>query len=429
MNSICTMAVFVLAIISVSGAMPAEWPQWRGPERDGVWREEGIVDSFDEETLTPVWSVPVSAGYNGPTVADGRVFVMDRITDPQEMERVHAFDWETGEPVWSYAYPVQYRIDYSLGPRASVTIHDGRAFSLGAMGHLHAFDAATGDVLWEIDCLDVYSISMPIWGISCSPIVVNDMVIASIGGEEAYAVAWDVTSGEERWRALDDPASYTSPILFEHNDRQTLLFYTGDHIRGLDPADGSIVFSYEHPPSRMTSNIATPVVEDDRIFVTSFFDGSLMLRLLPDGNTLERIWSAKGINERKTESLHSMITTPILSGDTIWGLDSFGEFRALDSHNGERLWESDSFVPHGRWATIHLIRQKDRVFVFNENGELLLTRLKRNGYEIIDRALLIEPTTSQVQRREPINWSHPAFAYKQIFARSDTELIRVDMSN
>ena len=121
-----------------SAAVADDWPQWRGPQRDGVWRETGIVQRFDTPRLTPKWRVPIAAGYSGPTVAAGRVYVTDRVTEPEQAERVHCFDAATGKLLWTYSYPCVYRnVSYTAGPRASVTLDEGRAYALGTMGHLH----------------------------------------------------------------------------------------------------------------------------------------------------------------------------------------------------------------------------------------------------------------------------------------------------
>ena len=136
-------AVIALGCLLASGReLPAdEWPQWRGPNRDGVWNETGIVEEFPGPQLDLRWRVPISSGYSGPTVADGRVFVTDRFEESSEVERIHCFDWETGRTLWTHTYDCPYvRVSYPAGPRASVSIRDGRAYALGTMGHFHCCD-------------------------------------------------------------------------------------------------------------------------------------------------------------------------------------------------------------------------------------------------------------------------------------------------
>ena len=157
------------ALIASAAAQAAaeDWPQWRGPNRDGVWNETGIVEKLPDGQIPIKWRVEIGAGYSGPTVAKGRVYVTDRLTKPQEVERVHCFDEKTGDPIWSHSYPCRYgKIGYNAGPRASVGIDDGKAYSLGGTGRLFCFDAASGEIVWEKDLDAEYDIQMPIWGIA-----------------------------------------------------------------------------------------------------------------------------------------------------------------------------------------------------------------------------------------------------------------------
>src|SRR5687768_13209969 len=171
------LATWVLQPILLSAE---DWPQWRGPHRDGTWKETGIVETLPEGQIPIKWRAEIGAGYSGPTVAGGRVYVTDRLTKPKEIERVLCFDEETGKPLWSHAYECRYsRIGYRYpaGPRASVTVHDGKAYSLGATGRLFCLDAAKGTVVWAKDLDKAYQIEMPIWGIAASPLIYEDLVI------------------------------------------------------------------------------------------------------------------------------------------------------------------------------------------------------------------------------------------------------------
>ena len=373
MISKTTIAALATALVATATAAD-EWPQWRGPAGDGVWGESGIVTELPQPAIPLRWRAEISSGYSGPTVADGRVFVMDRITKPRQIERVHCFAWQTGELLWSHQYEREYRnVDFPAGPRACVVIADGLAYALGAMGDLHCLDAESGKVIWRRDLLEEYDISMPIWGIAASPVVFGDLVIVQVGGVSACFVAFDRRTGEEKWKALADRASYATPVFADHNGTQVLVCLTGDHVAALDPASGQVHWKYPHPPKQMVISIASPVVVGDRLFVTNFFDGSLMLRLLPDRFAVEEIWRRAGSSELKTDALHSTITTPLIIGDHVYGVDSYGEFRALDAASGDRVWENLEIIPKARWATAHLVRHGDRVWILNERGKLLIT--------------------------------------------------------
>lgn len=420
------MTTTCLFAAAVPVARGDDWPQWRGPKRDGVWRETGIVERFDKPALEPVWRAEIGGGYCGPTVAEGRVFVTDRLVDPKQIERVHCFDAAAGTPIWSLSYDCPYvGVDYDAGPRASVTVHDGLAYALGGMGHLHCLEAATGEVVWKRDLNAEYKIRMPVWGIAAAPLIERGLVIVQIGGEgNACLVAFDAKSGEERWRALPDQASYSAPIVIEQAGTRVLVAYTGDRVVGLDPKNGKLHWSHPFPATKMVIGIADPVPYGDLLFLTNFFDGSLMLRLGRDSLAVEPVWKRMGESEKKTDALHSIISTPMMLGDYIFGVDSYGELRCLRADNGDRVWESLAAGPNERWATIHFVQHGERTWMFNEDGELIIARLSPDGFEEISRARLIEPTRDQLpSRRGGVVWSHPAFANRHVFARNDKELV------
>ncbi len=407
-----------------------DWTQWRGTNRDGWWNEQGIRDELPDGQLPVAWSVEIGAGYSGPTVADGRVYVMDRQgSGNAQTERVLCLNSADGELVWEHKYLAPYTISYKAGPRASVTIDNGRAYSVGAMGHFHCFDAKSGKIIWSRDLQTEYQIEMPIWGIAGSPLIYQDLVIQQVGGASgACMVAFNKNSGSEVWRALKERAAYSSPIVIQQAGKDVLVCWTGDSLSGLNPTTGESYWAHPFPPSRMPIGIGAPVLSDDMLYVSSFYDGSLMVRVPKDKLTMEVVWRKVGKDEQHTESLHAMIGTSIVHNGYIYGVDSYGEFRCLDANTGNRIWEDLTAVPKARWSTIHMVRQADRVWMFNERGELLIAKLSPSGLQILDRCKLIEPTIEQLGQRGGVCWTHPAYAEKSIFIRNDKKLIRASLA-
>ncbi len=423
-----TLAWLAFGVLPLA-ARADDWPQWRGPQRDGVWRETGLVDRFASDKLQLKWRVPLASGYSGPTVADGRVYVTDRLVEPKQVERIHCFDWRDGKTLWTHAYDCDYvEVGYTDGPRASVSIDDGRAYSLGTMGNLFCLDAASGDILWQKNLAKDYKIRMPIWGLAASPLIEGDLLIVQVGGEGACIVAFDKRSGEERWKALDDRASYSAPIVIKQGDKRVLVCWTGDNVVGLNPQSGEVYWKNPFTPTRMVIGITTPVVGADRLLVSSFYDGSLVLALDPTQPKVEQVWRRLGPDEQHTNSLHAMIGTPRIEGDFIYGVDSYGELRCLDAKTGDRVWESLAATPKARWSTIHMVRGTgSRTWMFNERGQLLIAELAPTGFTEISRAQLIEPTGGQLGQRGGVCWSHPAFAYRHVFARNDEALVAASL--
>jgi outer membrane protein assembly factor BamB len=348
-----------------------------------------------------------------------------------ECERIHCLDEQTGATLWTHKYRSPYDgISYTAGPRASVTVDSDQAFALGATGHLHCLDAATGKILWKSDLQKRFNIRrLPVWGIAAAPLVFQDVVILHLGAPDgACAVALDRDNGDERWRALDDRASYSAPILIEQAGQPVVVLWNGDSIAGLSPTDGKVHWRIAFPPKRMPIGVATPVVENGRVYVSSFYDGSFMVQLNETRTAADRLWAQRGRSERHTEALHCMISTPLMIDGYVYGVDSYGELRCLNALNGERIWEDLHATPPARWSNIHMVRQQDRVWMFNERGELIIATVSPKGFQEISRAKLIEPTTAQLNQRQGVCWSHPAFANKHVFARNDAQLVCADLS-
>ncbi|MEM9481755.1 MAG: PQQ-binding-like beta-propeller repeat protein [Verrucomicrobiota bacterium] len=409
----------------------SDWPEFRGTGRMGVWTEKNVVEKFSNAELKPKWSAPIGPGYSGPTVKGSRVFVMDRTEDE---ERVVCLDRETGEQLWVHAYPCDYKeVGFSLGPRSSVTIEGDLAWALGTMGHLHCLDATTGEVLWQKDGGKEYSIDMPIWGIAGSPLVEGGHVIVQLGGAAgACIVAFDKLTGEEVWRAFDDRASYVSPVMIEQAGKRVLVVWTAERIAGMDAATGKVFWEHPTPPDRWPINVSGPALDEtgERMFLTTIGEGSRLLRLHKDELKVEELWARRGVSERKTDALQSMISPPFIRGDFIYGVDSYGQLRCLKVSNGDRVWESvDEAMPEGIWATLFMVQNGDRTWIFTEEGNLIIAELNPEGYREISRTKIIEPTTFLRRRNTNVVWSQPAFAGTQIFARNDKELVCVDVGS
>ena len=403
-----------------------DWPQWRGPHRDGVLRDAEIRESLPTGELDRLWTVKIGPGYSAPSVAKGRVYLTDRGPHgaAEQIERVFCFDAKTGSEIWSHSYPAPYSIGYRAGPRSAVTVHEGNAIAVGAMGHMKCFDAVTGDIRWQHDLLDEYQIEMPVWGITASPLVVGDRVIQIVAGSDgACVVAFDLGTGEERWKALDERAGYSSPILIQQGGQDVVVCWTGESVSGLNPRDGQLLWQIPMLPSRMPIGVPTPIVKDNLLFVSSFYDGSLMIEFDRERPAARQVWRRVGIDEKNTDALHCMIGTPIFKGKHIYGVDSYGELRCLDMKNGDRIWEDQTAVPRARWATIHMIQHGNREIMLNDQGYLIIADLNPKGYKELSRCKLIAPTKIQLPRRDGVVWAHPAIANGHIFARSDNELV------
>lgn len=415
----------IVLVLAASTVCADDWPQWGGPQRDGVWRESGITRQLPETKVLPrVWSVPVAEGYAGPAVANGRVYLTDR--QPAERnERVLCFDEETGEEIWGHAYPARYTISYPAGPRATPVVDDGRVFTFGAVGHLICFDAANGDVIWQKNVVEDFGTTLPTWGTAASPLVDDNRLITLVGGANgALVVCFEKTTGEELWRALEDPAvGYCPPMIFEFGGARQLIIWHPSAVTALNPQTGAVIWEV---PWQIRSGLSIPAPRQigQRLFLTSFYNGPLMLDVSRDSASI--VWKGNSNSEVRTDGLHSIMPTPWVTNENIFGVCSYGQLRCLETETGKRRWETRQATGEGRWWNAFIIPHEDRFFIHNEQGELIIARMNTNGYDEISRSLLVEPTR-KVRRRMTI-WSHPAFANRSVFARNDRELVRVDLT-
>ena len=438
-------AILSLAFLAPGIASAEDWPEWRGAGRAGVWTEDGILDRFPADGLNVKWRTPVKGGFAGPVVADGRVFVLDfdflpetRVMDGTE--RILALDEETGEVLWTHSWETAYRnlqLSYATGPRAAPTVAGDHVYVQGGAGMLLCLRADTGEVVWQHDTVAEYDTTVPVWGTSSSPLVDGDRVIALIGGEpDALIAAFDASTGEEVWRAIDvvSEMGYAQPIIVEAGGARQLIVWHPVGVSSLDPETGEVYWEQEwDSPSAIT--VATPVRSDNYLFFSQFYGGSLMLRLDTDRPDATSLWEIAGTGEMpdQTAALHSLITTPILEGDYIYGVDSYGELRGLDATTGDRLWVSDAMTVQRRWGAAFLVRHGDRYFVNNDAGDLIIAQFTPEGYVELDRTKLIEATSraGYGPRRfedRAVNWTHPAYANRHIVTRNDNEIIRVSLA-
>jgi outer membrane protein assembly factor BamB len=358
-------------------------------------------------------------------------------TNSQGEERVLCLDESNGKVLWTHSYPVKYEISYPCGPRTTPTVAGDRVYTLGAMGDLHCLDTATGKPVWSKDFRKDYNARVPIWGFAASPLLDGGKLICLVGGDDSVVVAFDAATGKESWRALkfDNAATelgYCPPVIFNHSGVRQLIIWHPEAVNGLDPSTGKVYWSQKF---RLKANmaIATPRLAGDFLLISSFYNGSMLLKLGTDKPVASLVWqsNSRGEMPSQTDLLHAVMCTPFIRDTYIYGVCSYGELRCLELATGKRVWEDLRATgkvkePTERWANAFLVPQGDRVFLANEKGDLIIARLTPKGYDEIDRAHILEPTGKAMMRK--IVWSHPAFANKSMYARNDKEIVCVSLA-
>ena len=428
----CWLSALCLAL-AAAAARADDWPQWLGPQRDGVWRETGLLDRFPAGGPKVLWRAKIGGGYAGPAVAGGRVYVTDYVTDADlrklnnpvgqpkvnGKERVLCLDAKDGKELWKYEYDCPYAISYPAGPRCTPTVAGGKVYTLGAMGNLLCLDAQKGTLLWSKDFQKDYGAKVPMWGFAGHPLVEGDKLICIVGGQGSLAVAFDKDTGKEKWKALSaSEPGYSAPTVIEAGGKRQLVIWDADAIHGLGPETGKVYWTEALKPS-FGMSIATPRRAGDYLFAGGMGGKALLLRLAADRPAVEEVWRGQ-----RDTAVYPSNSTPAAEGGTLYGCDSMeGDLRAVDLKTGKRLWKTFAPVAGERktHGTAFLVKNGDRYFLFNEKGELLIARLTPKGYEEVSRARLLEPTGEAFGRA--VVWSHPAFADKCVFARNDQEIV------
>ncbi|MSU76634.1 MAG: pyrrolo-quinoline quinone [Gemmataceae bacterium] len=442
----------LIAGFTTTGLVRAEdWPQWLGPKRDGVWRETGIVQQLPAGGPKVRWRTPIGEGYSGPAVANGKVYITDRVLAKGAKNPDNAFDRKSrvngierilclneadGKILWQHDYASIYQISYASGPRTTPVVAGGKVYTVGAMGDLYCLDADSGAVVWSNKLLETYKSGAPVWGVSGSPLVDGDLLICLVGGQGSVAVAFDKNTGKEVWKALSaNEPGYAPPMIYEIGGKRQLILWHPESINSLDPATGKLYWSHKYNKKKALQagmSIPTPRQDGDLLFFTCFYEGAVMLKT--NGTQAPAVlWQKAGrsVMPEDTDGLHSVMVTPVIQGDHIYGVCSYGELRCLDKKTGERIWSTHKPVTgkSTRWGNAFIVGHGDRYFLFNELGDLIIAKFSPKGYEEISRANILAPTNTMAPpagRR--VIWSHPAFANRAVYARNDKEIICVSLA-
>jgi outer membrane protein assembly factor BamB len=416
-ESMARSAALTLPLLLAVAAQAEDWPQWRGPKRDGVWNETGIRDTFPAGGLKIQWRTPVGQGFSSPVVARGRVYVTDcQLERPKARERVLCFEAATGKRLWTHAYEVNYS-DWAFvpgqggGPSATPIIEAGRVYAIGGSGEVYGLDARNGKVIWGKNLGKEYEVRE----LMCraSPLIEGNFLILFPGGKPgACVVALDKRSGKEIWKALDESVSNSSPLVIARGGKRQLIVWTGESGTSLNPKTGKL---YWREPMVTSNNdaISSPVFHGRLLLI-----GGLMFKLSADKPAATVLWpESRAVSKR----VLSNTSTALLQGDYVYSARSSGELVCLEAATGRQVWGTNKVTDLNNGASIHLTPNRHVVFLYTDRGELICARLTPRGYDELGRTPLVEPTTPSFGKK--MAWPPPCFASRHVFARNDRELV------
>ncbi len=442
MNSNLYTILISFVIVFAGFAAPAhaqDWPHWMGPNRTNTWLETGIIDEFPEGGPKVLWRQPINYGYSGPAVANGKLFITDFVTEANVLignferrefdgtERVLCLDKDTGKVQWKHEYPVRYTISYPSGPRCTPVVEENRVYTLGAEGHLFCFNVDDGKVIWSKELKTEYKTKSALWGYAAHPLIDGENLITLAGGDGSHLVALNKKTGEEVWRSLTAPEQgYSPPTIIDAGGQRQLITLRPDAVTSLNPESGKENWSV---PYEATSGsiIMSPVHFDDYLYVAGYSRKSMLLKLGKDKPSAEIVWQDKA-----RDVISPVNVQPFFDNEekVLYGMDQSGEMRATKLPEGELLWsttEPGSSERRVSNATVFIVRQADRYWLFNDIGDLIIAKMTPKGYTEIDRAKGVIEMTGLAFGRNVV-WSMPAFANKRVYLRNDKEIICLDLA-
>ena len=413
MNNCSRTLIFLLVLLCWLPGMTAtandsDWPQFLGPNRNGVVSNAALADSWPAGGPRVVWKKKVGEGFSGPVVAGKKVVLFHRLN---QEEVLTAWDRSTGSNLWQYAYPSQYRDAYGRGdgPRATPAVSGGRVVSMGPDGQMVCLALEDGKKVWTRNGEKEFGARQGFFGLSSSPLILGERVVMQIGGTgNAGVVALDLQTGKELWRSGSDEASNASPIEGKVGGYSSLLVFTREGLVQLDPADGRVKWRFPwRSKSHASVNAATPLLLGDLLFLSASYEtGAILLRLKTGGP--EKIWSGDDI-------LSNHFVTSVHHEGFLYGLDGRHEasprLRCVELKTGKVWWTAENF------GTAQLILAGGKLLFLKDSGELILARAQPDGFKPLAQAQVLGFQTRAV----------PALSEGYFFARDQAQLICLDL--
>ncbi|MDQ3256177.1 MAG: PQQ-like beta-propeller repeat protein [Acidobacteriota bacterium] len=397
------MMIFGL-LAEAAGQSTGDWPQWRGPNRDGISKETGLLKQWPSAGPPLAWKVTgAGRGFSSLSVANNRLFTMGLRSDK---EYVIAFEQSTGKEAWATPLGSGFRNDRGDGPRGTPTVDGERLYALGGNGDLACLETRTGRSVWNINVLQKFGGSNINWGISESPLVVGDKVLVNAGGPGASIVALNKKDGALLWKSQSDRAGYSSAIPITVDGTTQIVFFTATRALGLDLQDGRLLWEYARASNRV-ANIATPVARANRVFVSSDYGtGGGLVEIKARGRevTAQEIYFTKEMRNHHSSS--------ILIGDHLYGFSS-GILTAMRFDTGQVAWR-DRSVGKGSLAFADGL-----LYCLSENGVVGLVEATPEAYREKGRFSIPQDSLS--------TWAHPVIAGGRLYLRDQDTIYAFDI--
>lgn len=397
-----------LCLCLLTGSAAADWPQFRGPNRDGISPEAGVLKSWPGGGPRVFWKIPLGEGFSQVAAVKGRLYVFyGSKSDEAEGgdEVAAALDAATGKQLWRTRLDSKYMSDQGNGPRSTPTVDGGLMYVLSAAGKLAALKTANGQIAWQHDLKSEYGAVAPDWGISTSPLVEGNLLIVNVGGSNNRSVmAFHKTTGKPVWSSQSDGAGYSAPIAVTVRGVRQIIVFTAGAVVSLAPKDGKLLWRV---PWRTDwdVNAATPIfLPPDKLFISSGYDtGSALFQIKVTGNQVSaaELWRSRG--------LKNTFSSSILHNGTLYGFDN-ATLKAIDIATGQERWKQRG-LGHGS-----LILAGGNLVVFSESGTLALLEATPKEFKQLGAIRVLEGKC----------WTAPTLANGRLYLRNEEHLVALD---
>ncbi len=401
-----TVRRIALFLLSAAPALfCADWPQWRGPGRDGS------LPSFTDprawpERLNRKWKITVGQGHASPVFAAGRIYILSR---RQNRETVSSINPEDGKALWSQSYEAPYRMNsaalkHGEGPKSTPVFSNGKLYTLGIGGILSCFDAATGQVRWRKDFSKLFQNTSPTYGTAMSPVMDRGLLIAHVGGSGGGALtAFDAESGDTKWSWPGDGPGYASPVIVELGGTRQVVTQSEQNIVGVDAASGALLWKIPFA-TPYVQNIVTPIMYRQTLIFSGLGKGTLAVAVTKSGGQ----WSTKELWNNQDVSMY--MSSPVLGGDLLFGFShkNKGQFFCIDAQTGATKWMGEP--RQGDNAAI--VVAGERLFLLKDDGELIVAPASAKAFEPLRRYTVADNPT----------WAHPLILEKGVVIKDAESL-------
>jgi outer membrane protein assembly factor BamB len=388
-----------LLTLVAAAASATDWPQWRGPHRDGISAETGLLDAWPAAGPKLIWKAQgLGEGYSSFAIVGDRLYTQGQ---QGNQEFVFAYDVKNGKQIWRVPGGRAFRESRGHGPRGTPTIEGNRLYALAADGTLMCLNTENGERVWSMNIVDKFGGHVPTWGISESPLIEGQRLIVTPGGSGASVVALDKSDGKLLWKSQSDPAGYSSPIAYDDGRGRSVVVFTAHRALGLDVKTGEFEWRYDKVANR-TANIATPIIHNGLVFLSSDYGtGCALLKLTP---------GARGVSASEVyfnREMRNHYSTSVLVGDYVYGFSS-SILTAMKLQTGEVAWRDRSV---GKGSVTYA---EGKLYALSEDGVVGLIDAAPDRYR--------ERSRFEISRGSYFTWTPPVIADGKLYLREQDNL-------